>query len=175
MCHQAPCHGDAHGDNFLLSCKGQRWGKSAADGILLPKRMFPQCVYLLPHVFVSIKSKSVPQQIWALSVQQGCPSNTCRQTSVQQLPYTWTQPHACPTTCTPCLPPLTPGCSAPSLKVAVLLETLCSVASLIDTERAPLWLGDKPCFASSMERSKEQKVIPGFLLPYAPKNERKIS
>lgn len=92
MCHQAPCHGDAHGDNFLLSCKGQRWGKSAANGILLPKRMFPQCVCLLPHVFVSLKSKTVPQQIWALSVQQGCPRNTCRGTSVQQLPHTAIHP-----------------------------------------------------------------------------------
>lgn len=172
MCHQAPCHGDAHGDNFLLSCKGQRWGKSAANGILLPKRMFPQCVYLLPHVFVSLKSKIVPQQIWALSVQQGCPSNTHRRTSVQQLPCTWTQPPPCPIMCTPCLPPLTPGCSAPSLKVTVLLETLCSVASLIDTEWAPLWLGDKPCFASSMEGSKEQKAIPGFLLSLCTKKMR---
>lgn len=66
-----------------FSCKGQRWGKSTADDILLPKRLFPQCMYTLSPVYVTPGNQNLSHNRFA------CPlcSRAVTATPVEGLRY----------------------------------------------------------------------------------------
>lgn len=151
---QALLRRGAPGDNFFLSCKGQRWGSSAANASCLPKSLFPCWMCSLSPGCFPLETKPFPQWVWAAGLRlwgaghapplpwwgQAVPL------SVWLLGYTQTEP--CPCSVTHGAPHGT--CSPPGASTAgPLLVTLS-------------WVG-----ASSIKGSWKHKTVPGFLLSRA--------